>query len=136
VARFEGASLIFVNRSREVLLFLRDAKDTIPYPNCWDIPGGHVEENESPEECIRREMLEEMGIDVGQPVPFRKYRLGDRTEHTFWKAVEIDIGAVDLREGQRLQWFSEEDVMKLLDRQMAYGFREILEDFCRERPFE
>jgi 8-oxo-dGTP diphosphatase len=128
--------MIFVNRSREVLLFLRDAKELIPHPNCWDVPGGHVEENESPEECIRREMHEEMGIDVGQPAPFRKYRLGDRTEHTFWKALEIDIGAVDLREGQRLQWFREEEIAKIPESRMAFGFRDILVDFYRERPFE
>ena len=35
------------------------------YPNVWDFPGGHVEEGESAVAALRREILEEIGIDVG-----------------------------------------------------------------------
>ncbi|MYD36260.1 MAG: NUDIX hydrolase [Dehalococcoidia bacterium] len=34
------------------------------YPDLWDLPGGHIEGNESPEEALRREAREELGIDV------------------------------------------------------------------------
>ncbi len=44
-----GASIIFTNRRDEVLLLLRDDKPDIPYPNMWDLPGGHVDNGETPE---------------------------------------------------------------------------------------
>ena len=34
------------------------------YPDLWDLPGGHIEGDESPEEALRREAQEELGIDV------------------------------------------------------------------------
>ena len=38
------------------------------YPNLWDLPGGHIEGDETPEEALRRESLEELAID---PVEYR-----------------------------------------------------------------
>ncbi|GIN72662.1 NUDIX hydrolase [Bacillus sp. J14TS2] len=31
--------------------------------NEWELPGGRIEENESPEQCVVREMQEELGIN-------------------------------------------------------------------------
>ena len=59
-----GASIIFVNDQQQVLLFLRDDKQDLPFRDMWDVPGGHVEPDETPEECIIREIKEEMNIDL------------------------------------------------------------------------
>ncbi|MCH1866630.1 NUDIX hydrolase [Nocardioides sp. CFH 31398] len=42
------------------------------YPDCWDFVGGHVESDELPEEAVRRECLEELGVVVSdvRSVPF------------------------------------------------------------------
>ena len=46
----------------KLLTILRDDIPTIPYPNMWELPGGGREGEESPFECIQREVFEELGI--------------------------------------------------------------------------
>ncbi len=39
------------------------------YPDCWDLVGGHVESGELPHRAISRECLEELGVQVYDPLP-------------------------------------------------------------------
>ena len=45
----------------KLLTILRDDKLNIPYPNTWELPGGGREGDESPFECVAREVYEELG---------------------------------------------------------------------------
>lgn len=45
-----------------VLLAKRPANK--PMPNLWEFPGGKIEDNETPEAAIIRELDEELGIDT------------------------------------------------------------------------
>ncbi|MEJ5347274.1 MAG: (deoxy)nucleoside triphosphate pyrophosphohydrolase [Desulfosoma sp.] len=45
-----------------VLLAQRPASDTLAF--LWEFPGGTLEPGETPEECLCREILEELGIEV------------------------------------------------------------------------
>ncbi|RSK08526.1 hypothetical protein D8804_06685 [Streptococcus oralis] len=46
----------------KLLTILRDDKSNIPFPNTWELPGGGREGDESPFECVAREVYEELGI--------------------------------------------------------------------------
>ena len=131
-----GASIIFLNSSGKVLLLLRDDKQEIPFPNCWDLLGGHLEEGESARQCIEREMQEEIEVVLENPPLFRRYDMDDRVEHCFWQHVDFDIANLTLHEGQRLKWFSEADIQRLADVEVAYNFKGVLLDFFRERPWQ
>ena len=128
----KGSSIIFINCKEEILLFLRDNQPDLPYPNMWDVPGGHVEANESPEKCIIREMKEEMDLDINEFDLFSKIEFEDRIEYTFWAMADFDIGKIELMEGQKLKWFTRDDAKQT---PLAYGFNEIIEKFYSKAPF-
>ena len=48
----------------KLLTILRDDKASIPWPNMWELPGGGREGDESPFECVAREVYEELGIHL------------------------------------------------------------------------
>ena len=60
---FTGCKIAFICDGR-ILTILRDDKPTIPYPNMWDLPGGGREGNETPFECVAREVYEELSIQL------------------------------------------------------------------------
>jgi mutator protein MutT len=55
-----AAGLVF--REGTLLLTQRRAGDHLG--GLWEFPGGKIEENETPQECLKRELKEELGIDV------------------------------------------------------------------------
>jgi 8-oxo-dGTP diphosphatase len=130
------ATMIFLSPRREVLLVLRDDRSDIPFPNCWDLPGGHAEEGETPEACIAREMREELGAVVQRPALFRQYDFADRHDFVFWQAADFDLDHIELAEGQRLRWFSEREIRALGVDGIAFGFGRVIADFFEERPFD
>ena len=129
----QGSSIIFVNDERKILLFLRDDLPSIPYPDMWDVPGGHVEKNERPEQCIVREMKEEMNLTLDEFELFSKIEFEDRIEYTFWARANFNIDEIVLLEGQKLKWFTKDEAKRT---QLAYGFNEIVEEFFGQAPFE
>ncbi len=128
----KGSSIIFINPKQQMLLFLRDDKPGLPYANLWDVPGGHVEINENPEECIVREMKEEMNLTLDRFDLFCEIEFEDRVEFTFWTRADFQADEIDLAEGQKLQWFSRDEARRT---QLAYGFNEIVERFYKQAPF-
>ena len=62
-----------------VAVFVRDGRallghrhrDRRWYADCWDLVGGHVEPGETPEEAVRRECREEIGVEIEEfrPLP-------------------------------------------------------------------
>ena len=56
------AKAILLDRDGRVLIYLRDDKPTIPFPNQWDLIGGMVEAGESALVGLLREVAEEIGV--------------------------------------------------------------------------
>ena len=130
-----GTGILFVDLHQRVLLFLRDQKPGIPYPNCWDIPGGHMEAGETPEQCIRREMREEIGEIIPSPIYFRRYESAGMTHHIFWQFPSFDPAKVKTAEGRGSDWFNERQLREFPAEQIAFDFKQILVDFFDAKPF-
>ncbi|GEM_PF-187410 len=134
--KITGTSIFFLNNANQILLFLRDNNKNIPFPNCWDALGGNVDEGETPLECITREMKEEIGIRLESPSLFDVYDLSDRIECAFWQRANFDIKKINLKEGQRLKWFTEKEISAMADGDLAFGFKSIIVEFFRQKPYK
>lgn len=60
---FHGAKLAILSDDR-IVTILRDDVPHIPWPGYWDLPGGAREGDETPENCVLRETMEELGVSL------------------------------------------------------------------------
>ena len=60
---FTGCKIVLLCDDK-LLTILRDDISTIPWPNMWELPGGGREDEETPFECVQREVFEELGLKL------------------------------------------------------------------------
>jgi 8-oxo-dGTP diphosphatase len=125
------AMVLLFDRDARLLIYLRDNKPEIPFPNHWDFFGGHVEAWETPEEAMVREVKEELGIELTQWNFFRRYVCteGDaypNVKYLYWTKIDKNPEALTLHEGQRLISIAPEQRSSL---KFANILGQILEDF-------
>ena len=60
---FSGCKIVLICDDK-LLTILRDDISTIPWPNMWELPGGGREGEETPFECVQREVFEELGLKL------------------------------------------------------------------------
>ena len=127
-----GCQIILVNPAGSILLQLRDDIPSIPFPGMWALPGGVLEPGELPLDCILREVDEELGARLDPSTvthvvsKTRSYGL----EHTFTAPFDATIDEIDLTEGQRVEWFTPEQIESL---DLAYEDDQVLESFFAAR---
>ena len=74
----------------------------------WEFPGGKVERNESPQECLKRELKEELDIEVvvGEFFDAHIHRYKTGILKIFAYSVAYRSGEFDLREHDEIRWIS------------------------------
>jgi 8-oxo-dGTP diphosphatase len=96
------AAMLLIVTDGGLLMHLRDDKPGIPNPGCWAGFGGAVEEGETVEQALHRELLEETGLEIDGAtfLTAEVDREGDGREvWLFYVRAEVRPEDIDLREG-------------------------------------
>lgn len=119
---------VLIIKGRRILAEVRKADDNFGANAIW-IPGGHVEENESEEQAMLREMKEELNIKPIKYVPLCKLPWEkDCKQYTVqyyvctkWK------GKIKNKEASQLMWINENEIDKLDEEVDRTALRKYLE---------
>jgi 8-oxo-dGTP diphosphatase len=112
VAGSKRVSLGFLTNRDKILLYLRDDKQGISYPNHWALLGGQIEEGETPQGALEREIREEIGCSAHAISFVSRLDVVNNPmceDHAiFLFKGEIHHGLEDMRltEGQKLGYFT------------------------------
>lgn len=112
-------TLCYIEKDNKYLMLHRIKKEKDINKDKWIGVGGHFLENESPEECLLREVKEETGLEL------LTWKLRGvisfitdiyQTEYMFlYTATEFSGNIIDMNacEEGKLEWIDKEDVYKL-----------------------
>lgn len=103
-----SAGLIF--RSGQLLITQRHAGD--PLGGLWEFPGGKREPGESFEQCLKRELREELGVEVSVGELFERvtHSYGDKTVHLQFFLCQLSTGEPQPLDCAALKWVSREEL--------------------------
>ena len=107
------AAAIIENNNKEILAAKRSDVSEGP---AWEFPGGKVEDGETPEEALRREIDEELGCALQLVLPF------DTAEHDypdFHLSMDVFVvtlapgNAPETREHSELRWVNKDQLTEV-----------------------
>jgi 8-oxo-dGTP diphosphatase len=104
-----AAALIF--DAGKLLITQRRANDHLP--NLWEFPGGKVEPGETFEECLRREILEELGIEikVGSAVEEITHSYPEKTVRLKFFQCRLNAGEPRAIHCQDWKWVAQDELL-------------------------
>lgn len=114
---YYGTSDAILVYDHKVLLFLRDNRPEVSDPNAWCLPGGKLEEGETHDQGLRRELQEEIGLVPSEHPMYVGQLIGpDGRSHRIYfgkltkeEAEEVRLGD----EGQELRFFGFDELAAL-----------------------
>jgi len=120
-----SAGAIITNKDGRVLLLKHRFR---PSPG-WGIPGGFIEEGEQPDEALRRELREEVELEVTDVKLFvvRAFNEPKQVEILFTAHAIDDTERLSF-EIQKAAWFSLEDLPSQLPKEQVQLIRRALDD--------
>lgn len=131
-----GCGALIVNDKNQVLLLLRTNKSQGGGGNLWSRPGGTVDFGETVEQAIKREIKEELDIDIELFGPKSYYNdiREEFREKKHWVAcgcfariIKGELKIMEPAKHEKVEWF---DLDKLPENIIQYT-KESIEDFRR-----
>jgi 8-oxo-dGTP diphosphatase len=89
--------------------------ERMSHPGRWEFPGGKLEEGETAADCLKREIREEMGIDIQihQGLPSVEFHYPDKVIELFPFICTYDGSDITLHEHNNIQWLLPEELLSL-----------------------
>jgi 8-oxo-dGTP diphosphatase len=102
-----------IERDGLVLAAQRSAAMSMPLK--WEFPGGKIDPGESAEQCLRRELVEEMGIHVrvGKSLPAHIHHYPTFAVTLYPYVCAIPSGEIVLHEHAAAVWLSPDELHTL-----------------------
>ena len=101
----QGVSAILINPQGQVLLQQRDDNPAIRYPGHWSLFGGTIEDDESADEAVAREVQEEIDFELRNFGLFREFVQNNKREFAYAGELTAGLDELTLREGQGMNFF-------------------------------
>ena len=125
---------VILNESDQILAVRRSANMSMPLK--WEFPGGKLNEDESEVECIKREIKEELCIDINVMVRLTNsiYNYEAFSIKLIPFVCEIIKGNIKLVEHDQMRWMDKKQMLELdwaaADIPIVY---EVMEEDLNER---
>ncbi len=99
-----------IERDDLILAAQRSASMSLPLK--WEFPGGKIDPGESAEDCLRREVLEEMGVSlaIGQCLPASTHHYPKFTVTLYPFVCQVASGDITLHEHSAIAWLSSHEL--------------------------
>ena len=114
------AKVVLINDENAVLLLRRSETD-VRRPNEYDIPGGHTDDNETPEVAAVRETAEEAGIEIdrsGLKLAYSETKVVDENLNVVWLVYIAHTSNTDVQlssEHNEFRWVTLDEAIDLLE---------------------
>ena len=115
--------VIIFNDNKEIFIQKRSGQRKL-YPNCWEVPGGHVEENESILETLSRELKEETDMTLIHIVDYIdsfdwQKQDGTKCRNFQFLAEAEGIPRIEANKSTEFRWIKKGEEEILLDNRAA-----------------
>ncbi len=99
-------------RNSQFLLQLRDNNPNILSPGYWAMFGGHIEPDETPEDAVKRELLEE--ISYAPPVlsKFEYLETPKIACYVYYGELGVEMNQLVLQDGWDMGFWTVEDIRR------------------------
>jgi 8-oxo-dGTP diphosphatase len=103
----------FITHNNKILMLHRDNNPEIPNPDCWQFIGGQTEGDETYLETAKREIKEEINLEISELIPIGEIIDKDLLEYFLYyvQLSDDEVNKIKLgNEGQELKFFSVDEM--------------------------